>query len=318
MADQGTVSTADTPKDRPANVITSETEHFKENTPAASSGSNKPDDQTPGKSATSDDNEQGGKTSKRNNNSAKRRIDRLTRENSELRAKADQATTLQAQLDAANSELAELKQTSHKQSKPKRADFESDEEFADAYYDWKSEADQPPKKQEPAKKPEPKQPPADNPYQEQINDIVESGEDRYDDWDTIWKKAPINQHMAEVLFEIEDPDLAADVVAYLHEHRKDAEKLFKDSETSARKAIKGMDDIIDKAKEAQAKKPDDKTNDDPANSGNNQPPRSEPPAPANHLNTGSGGSIDTEITGKESMDDYAAKRLKQEKSRRRP
>lgn len=302
MANEGSVSTEDTPIDRPMNVITSETDPKDEKTSAASSSS---DDQSTGKSANSDDNSDTG--GKKRNRKTKRRIDKLTKDNTQL---SDSNANLEAKLEAALSENAELRQTTQTHTKPKRDQFDDDEAFAEAYSDWKAAGTTTPKKAE--SKPKAKPAPAENPHAELVQEITDSGSDRYDDWDEIWVNAPLNQHMAEALFEEDDPDLIADVVFYLHENMDDSVKLFKESTGKPRTAAKRMDEIIEKVKASQGGggKGGDKQ---PAT-----PAKKEPPEPANHMSTGSDTTIsDSTINGNESMDDYATKRLAQEKLKRR-
>ena len=302
MSNEGNVSTVDTPKDRPINVVTSESDpQSKEVTPPAASST---DDQTSGKSAESDKNSNDeGKKTKRSSKS-KRRIGQLTRENTELRTAADKAITLQSDLDAANAEIANLKQSSHSQQKPKRSDFDNDDAFGEAFSTWKSESSPAPKAKEAP--PKANQPPPPNAELQEIN---EAGNERHEDFDLAMDPrsgASINEPMADYLFDLGDPEMASDVIMHLFENKNEANELFLESKFSASKAVRGMDKIVELVKsEAKGKKPE------PEKKGSKTPP----PAPPNHESTGNPAPMaNGGITGDEGMDSYAAKRRAQEKN----
>jgi len=306
MSDNGKVSTEDTPKDRPANVISSENQNFDTQKPTAT-----PDDQS-GQNSENGDSEDNTKDTDKQGGSQrrqKRRIDKLTKELTQVKTQLNnQSAEKDAQIEALQAELAQFKQSSHANSKPKRDDFDSDEDFAEAYSDWKSSSKTPAKKAEPAKKPGQ----STTPYDELIEEVVTAGADKHDDWSTIWQEAPMNKEMAMALFEEDDPELIADVAIYLHETFEESAKTFKESNGKPRTAAKRMDAIIEKVKAKQAESDQD------GEENTQKPSKSEPPEPANHLSTGGNdGGGSTKITGKEGMADYVAKRKKQEAEKRR-
>lgn len=309
MSDNTGVSTEDTPPERPLHVTTSD------GPTAESLDTDKVEgDQTPDSSAKSDDQSTDGDetTSKRKRgNSAKRKINRLNKQISELQDQAGQVPTLTAKLESLESEMELLKQTSHGATKPKREDYPDDEAYAEGYAEWKGASKKPVKNDPPPAAKPAQQPSQDDPHQDQREDIMDFGAEEYgDDWEEAMEPrdgAPINQHMAEYLFDLDDAELSAQVIMELHDNRKEAKEMYLETMNSSRKTVKSMDALVAKVKAdkpAKAKKSKEKG-------------RKEPPAPASHEKTGIQDDVSADISGNETMDDYAAKRMKQEKSKRR-
>lgn len=316
MNEEGAVSTEDTPPERPQNVITSDSAPI----PPASPGDDKSKgDQNSDKSGSSD-NKTKGDDDQKPSRSAKRKIRRLKQQVSDLESQVTDVPTLQAKLDAAEAELEELKQSSHGSKKPAREDYKNDDEFAEAYHDWK-QSGKPPTKKSPKPKIPAKAAKA-NPFQDEIDEIIDYGSDNFDEWDEAMdnkKGAPINQQMAEFLFEMDEPETAAKTIMYLHENRKEAKELFVELlEAGSRKTVKAMDALIEKVKAKNKDSGKDTDKDKNKGKGTNAGKKKDPPEPANHDVGGNQDTASEEITGQESMDDYATKRNAQIRKKRRP
>ncbi len=305
------VTVEDTPRERPANVTTSD------GPPAASTEvETTDDDQTTDNSAKSDTKQSDGEETtgkpKRGNRSSSRKITRLTRRVAELTEQTEQMPAMKAKLESLESELELLQQTSKGATKPKREDHTSDEAYAEAFSDWKTATSKPVKKDPPAKK-------TDTPAHEislppEAIEIMDQGSEDYgEDWDEAMDSKdgiPINQNLSEYLFELEDPELSSKVIMHLHNDRKLAKELHLETMGSPRKATRALDKLLNEIKSAKPSKQKEQK-------GKKGAEQKQPPTPPNHEKTGGQDDVSAEISGNESMDDYVAKRRAQEKSKLR-
>lgn len=305
------VTTEDTPPERPQNVITSD------GPKAESSDDDKSkDDQTSDSSAKSDKKPDGEETNQKRGrgNSASRRIKRLTKELSTLQGQADLVPTLQAKLESLESEVELLRESTKGATKPSREDFKDDEQYAEAYSEWKSSTKRSVKKETAKPKPAAK---SDQkfPYEQERQDLMEFGADEYgDDWEEAMDAddgIPIGKKLADHLFKLDDPEASTKLIIHLHENRKQANELHIELLGSNRKGAKKiLDELMEKI---DAGKPSSKKE----SGKNDKPTKEDPPKPPSHGGTGTQDDASSEIQGNESMDDYATKRLAQEKLKRK-
>lgn len=132
-------------------------------------------------------------------------------------------------------------------ARPQRPDFETEEEYEDAVYDWRTE--------KPAQKPvkeESMQPQAQVPETVARNwrKQVELGIDKYDDFEEVAFNAPITESVADIVAESKT---AADIAYFLGENPEEAERI---SRMSLAMQVREIDKIGEKFSKPVTKTPE--------------------------------------------------------------
>jgi len=335
----------ETPRDQPTNVatqealrppdnsvVTSDTDHLGAdpekagaNSPPAAAGEVTTSDTGTNKPppAGSDDN-----AAKPRNRSAERRIKKLSAKISRV---TDVTVEQQRTIDAQAKEIADLKAATPDIPEPKLEDFKTPAEYAKAYGTWdkgQKAAAAPPTRSTPPANPPPADPPALDPV---VAKFHEDGRKLLgDEFDEALEEegTAISQVMAEFLF---DDEVGPAVYVHLSNNQEDARKIY---DSTAPKAIKAMEALAAKAVKGEldvegalqiapapgATPPADP----PAGQVDGDPPpkaakpnpggTNAPPPPSNTRESGDSNlQADPENEG---MEEYAARRRKDEARRR--
>lgn len=325
----------ETPRDQPQNVATQDAPRPPDNAvvtsdlpPEAESGEadaatqaaatdTKPDGTKEPPSAGDDD-----KPQKPRNRSAERRIKKLS---SKLSRATDLTEQQRKEIAAKDAEIARLKAAQPKPVEPKLEDFQSPTEYGKAYSKWEKDvaaytdpaADT---DQQPTANPPPeKQTPADDPLADARNEFLESGREQLGDEfaEALEEEGTaVSQVMAEYIFESE---LGPAIYVHLANNVEDSQKIY---DMSAPKAVKALEELEDRAKageldvEGQLQVAPAPGEEKPASKGSAPKNPGGTKAPTPPSTTKDGANLNTAPDpDNESMDEYAARRRKEEARR---
>lgn len=163
------------------------------------------------------------------------RIDELTKKR---RVAEREKEFIARKLAAAEEELAKLKAKEPPKDKPKRADFEDDDEYIEALTEWKVEqklGDQQVKAEKAVKEKTEKS--AMQQFEEAVDEIVETGKEKYEDFMEVSTKMPLDEKMMEAIVHSESDELAADIIYYLGKNPEEAAEIQEMSPLKAARAI---------------------------------------------------------------------------------
>ncbi len=256
------------------------------------------------------------------NRPAERQIRKLKHKLTDADARESANATRIAELEG---QVTALTDATPKSKEPLLKDFDSPAEYAKAYSKWDQAPEIAPKPKRKAAPPKPTRsddaPPADDPPapDKEILNFHERGKKKLGDEfvEALGEPAAVNQLMGEYMI---DHDLGPEIYVHLTNNPEDAKKIFNSStpratkamETLAARAAKGELDAGQEGELQIAPAPGNPADDDYVEDQDLEPPRvtraPEPPS-------------DTKVTGdtpakvdpnSENMDDYAARRLKEE------
>lgn len=306
MSDQGNVATEDTLNPRnEISVVTEENEASLSppNTPAAPADDQQ--SQTPGESASSEtDQKQDDPPKPPRNRRQEREVRKLKKQLADERSGREADAARIAELEA---KVAGLEP---KPQQPKLKDFDTPEQFADAYAKWKADTAEPA-----AKPPEPKtsstpppEPTGLDPFAEERAALHDAGLEKHGDAfmeameatgeDTV----PISLDMRDYLFE--NPDLGADMFMHFAENREEALKI---SQMGPRAAARELNKIAKQLQEAPPEKDGEITVQE-----TRQPHETKQPEPPNTVKTPAAPT--TPDPNQMTMDEYSAHRKAQMKA----
>ena len=154
----------------------------------------------------------------------KKRFDELTWQREQARREAEEAKALAAKLEAALGKAVQEKPEKAKPTDaPKQEDFETDNEWIDAYTEWKWEQKEIKRQQQESEsKVKREKERAQETFQQTAYRVNKAGGEKYEDYDEIMSSAIISLDTAQAIFETERPE---DVAYYLGKHRDQAEKI---------------------------------------------------------------------------------------------
>ncbi len=319
------VSTEDAPRPRDEHVVTSDSPADQE-PPAADPSS----DDTPGETGTppaqtTDDSPPSGDKSTaapKRNRSAERRIKRLSAKLASERERNDRNETRIAELEQ---QIGDLRAATPAAPEPQLTDFNSPQEYAKAYAKWEADTasppagDTPPANRKPVdtrgSRPEP--PPPDG----EIVDFHTRGKEKLGDEFTEALQEPdtaVNQQMAEFIM---DSDYGPEIYVHLANNVEESRKIYDMGPDRAKKALDAL--------QAKAKKGDldvegmirIEGDDDDAGDEEEPDPKPKPkkrggrqtsaPTPPDSKPDPGSTALEPDPEA-ESMDDYAARRRKEE------
>lgn len=317
-----TVATEDAPRPPDNAIVTSDTPEEPPESREADAGAqaaagegDKPAGTNEPPSA-GDDNKQ----QKPRNRSAERRIKKLS-------GKLSRATDLNQQqaqtIEAQNAEIARLKASQPRPVEPQLKDFDTPQEYAKAYSKYEKDAAEftgsasPPP---PASPPAPaNEPLADDPLEDSRDEFLEAGKKQLGDEfaEALEEEGTaVSQAMAEFLFD--DLEVGPAIYIHLSKNQKDAREIY---DMPAHKQVKALEELADRAKAGQldvegqlqvAPPPGDTP---PAKGGKAKTPGGTK-APEPPSSTKDAGMHNTDPNPEsESMDEYAARRRKEEARR---
>jgi hypothetical protein len=231
-----------------------------------------------------------------------------------------------ARIAELESQVNQLKAATPKIPEPKLADFDTPREFAKAYAKWEQGATPKkpaaaPRETPAAPKSEPSTPPV-RASDDEVERFTKLGKERLGDEfleamaDNTGGPVPVNQLMGEFLF---DSDVGPEIFVHLANNKDEAAKIYDASALRAEKALRAL--------EAKAKKGELDVGDGSLQFEDDEEPEPEPQrktaakrttkAPAPPSGTKESGSANLEPDPKsESMNDYAARRAKEEARKR--
>lgn len=312
MSDQGNVSTEETPKREPMNVVTSENE-------SASQVDPQPDPAAPPKGA-SNEGDSADPTDPPKDPPKSRRSRRAERRIAALQKQVDEA---KSEGEAAKAEVAELRKEidqlkagppAEPLKKPKLGDFKTAEEFGAAWAKWEAQEaaaaePPPPKKEDPPKKAE--APPAAEPPPE-AEVLAEKGAKLYgDEFEEVLFSDDLilSENMADYAFESEK---GPELIMWLDEHPEDAKELFRMRPTKLRKEL---DEIVAELQTPEAPAGDKTPARDPDTG--KFVSKQDPPPPIDPIRGNPDSTINSgEIKEGLDMDTYAERRRAQMKAHR--
>lgn len=284
---------------------------------AAAPDKSKESGQKPDESATSDDDkskEQEPVTGKR----AERRIAKLSRDLARMEGNYKQSESQRKKLE---DELAELRTSQASAAKkPELKDFDSPEEYAEAFADWKATQASAAKPAD-SRKPADKKPAAASPDEDEITqdppaavkEFQERGKkDLGDKFVHAISKdgTAVDEHMGEYLM---DSDHGPAIYVYLSEHQDESVEIFN---ASTRDKINMLDALEAQAEAGKLLPGEGEVNQDKDKGkgqqrGGRQTQAKEPPS-----DTSTAGDARPPDPENESMDEYAARRSREEAERR--
>jgi hypothetical protein len=323
-----------TPRDQPDQVVTEDTARAPDEHVVTSDANFNPDsspaDPVPSAAADKDgpitsDSDTGKPkpTPPKRNRPAERRIRKLT----------DKLATAEAK-DAANAqEIAELRDqvktltdATPKPKEPKLNDFDNPREYAQAYAKWEAGTEEPAPKptRRAAPKPKPDAPAAPQkplPQDAEILSFQERGKKKLGDEfiEALGEKTAVNQLMGEFML---DHDVGPEMYVHLANNPEEARKIYDSSvprqikamEALAAKGAKGGLDAGQEGELQVAPAPANPADDDYEDPGHEPPKVTTAPEPPSDTTTT--GDADVPVNPEsESMDDYAARRAKEEARR---
>ena len=319
------VVTEETARAPDEHVVTSDAEFASDTSPAAKAPSAASDKEGPisSDSDTGTPKKQPPKRGARNS-PAERRIrklkHRLTDSEAREAANATRIAELEGQVEA-------LTDATPKAKEPMLKDFDNPQEYAKAYSKWDADNAAPAPK--PKAKPKPKPaadaddtPPAKPPTPVQDSEIIgfkERGQKKLGDEfiEALGEKTAVNQLMGEFML---DHDLGPEIYVHLANNPEEARKIYDSSVPRQQKAMealaqrglkKGGLDVGEEGELQIAPTPDNPADDDYEDPGHEPPKVTKAPEPPSDTTTE--GASDVPVNPEnESMEDYAARRAKEE------
>lgn len=338
MSNKSSVSTEETPKDRPMSIVTEEggkpseaaagEQPGKKTEKSADSDGDPKNTEDDGKKASAKDPEGDGEAGKKKRTPSRRdrRINRLRAENETLNNENERLRRQLAEKDSSDDTGSSAEESAKKDPKPSVKDFDDYDDYIEALTDWKIRNADSNKsgKAKPAKSGKGTTEDEERNTKPQMsqaeikatNDFRTNGIELYgDEFLEVVQDQSLNINKASVDFMI-DSEVGPEILMYLDENREEADDIY---ELTPRKAMKKLEAIEAKlAKKAEGDDADDDK--DTGKSGkqaekSNSGKISKAPEPAEDAGGGTGGGSGVGMP--DNMDDYAAMRRKQERSRGR-
>lgn len=314
------VVTEETARAPDEHVVTSDAEFHSDASPAIPATSAADDKDGP---ITSDSDSGKAPTPPKRNRPAERRIRKLTDKLSAAEAKDAANVNRIAELEG---QVETLVSATPKAAEPKLNDFANPREYAKAYAKWEGSPETAPKPTRRAAAPKPKAdtPPAAPPKPHQDSEILgfqERGKKKLGDEfiEALGEKTAVNQLMGEYML---DHDVGPEMYVHLANNPEEARKIYDSSvprqikamEALAARGAKGGLDVGQEGELQVAPAPANPADDDYEDPGHEPPKVTTAPEPPSDTNTT--GDADVPVNAEnESMDDYAARRLKEEARR---
>lgn len=309
------VSTQETPRPPDESVVTSDIESdvtkpgAEDHNVSATAAAPDKDGPTDSDAAT----EKPKKTPPKRNRSAERRIKRLSSKLSDAEAKDAENARRIAELE---DQVDSLKSATPKAKEPMLQDFANPREYAKAYAKWEAADSEEPAPKPRGRKPKPKADPPPTHRQttpdKEIIAFQDRGKAKLGDefMEALTEPTAVNQLMGEFML---DHDLGPEMYVHLANNPDEAKKIY---DSSTPRAIKAMEALAKKATDGQldAGDPgDDDQVDDQDDELEDTPPRKRTKAPEPPADTRDSGDADLQANPEsESMDEYAARRRKEE------
>jgi hypothetical protein len=313
------VVTEETARAPDEHVVTSDANFNSDASPAEPAPSAAADKDGP--TASESDTDKPKKAPPKRNRSAERRIKKLGDKLSAAEARdADNANRI-AELEG---QVESLTAATPKSKEPRLNDFDNPREYAKAYSKWEAEG-APAPKPKPKAKPKPAATtdpaPADAPTPHQDSEILgfkERGQKKLGDEfiEALGEKTAVNQLMGEFML---DHDLGPEIYVHLANNPEEAKKIYDSSvprqtkamEALATRGAKGGLDVGEEGELQVETPPANPADDDYEDPGHEPPKVTKAPEPPSDTNTG--GDADVPVNPEnESMEDYAARRRKEE------
>jgi hypothetical protein len=319
-----------TPRDQPDQVVTEETARAPDEHVVTSDANFNPDASpaTPAQSAAVDDSsaptisdsDTGKPKPKRTgrNRPAERKISSLKRKLADSEARdADNAHRI-AELEG---QVETLTDATPKPKEPQLRDFDNAPQYARAHAKW--EAGKEPPAPKPTRKAAPKPPTGDKPApkpvpDQEILDFQAKGKKKLGDEfvEALGEETPVNQLMGEYMI---DHDLGPEIYVHLTNNPEEARKIFDSSAPRATRALaalaaRGAKGELDAGKEGEldvAPAPANPADDDYEDPGHEPPKVTKAPEPPTDTSAAGDAAVPVNPEN-ESMEDYAARRNKEE------
>lgn len=274
--------------------------------PTAAAEGDKPDGTKEPPSAGDDKNKR-----KPRDRPAERKIRKLT---GRLSRAEGENQDLKQQITDKDAEIARLKAAQPQPVEPQLEDFKTPQEYAKAYA--KYEADVAAYTERPDSRPTsppPPPPPADDPLADARADFLDAGREQLGDEfaEALQEETYTSLTMAEFLFD--DLEVGPAIYVHLSNNPKDAREIY---DMPAHKAVKALEELADRAKAGQLDVEGTlKVEPPPDNKGGAAPPETtRAPEPPSSTRDGTNANLAPNPED-ESMDDYAARRRKEEARR---